>query len=306
MVINALFPVIALMAVGAGIKRLHLLDTSFFSNSDKLVYYVLFPILLFWKIGGAPLEGEENWQYLTASALAVSAVFLLSILFIRLYPVASFKAGSFNQSCYRFNTYIGMAVVINLFGEKGVQLFSILVGLLIPCINVMSVSVLVWHSGKNESVARRLVSAFRKLLVNPLIIGCVAGLLYAWAVGDFPQYIDNSLQLMASTTLPLALFSIGAAISLACVKDNIVLAVVGAGFKLVALPLLGYVFLFLLGVHGLAWKVSMLFFSLPTSTAIYVLSSQLNSDTELASAAIALSTLFAFVSMSVVIGVIVY
>jgi len=37
---------------------------------------------------------------------------------------------------------------------------------------------------------------------------------------------------------------------------------------------------------------------LPTSTALYVLSSQLNSDTDLASAAIVLSTLMSVVSLS--------
>jgi predicted permease len=42
----------------------------------------------------------------------------------------------------------------------------------------------------------------------------------------------------------------------------------------------------------------MVFFALPTSTALYVLSSQLNSDTELASASIALSTFLSLVSLS--------
>lgn len=292
------------MAVGAVLKRFHVLGSSFYSNSDKLVYYILFPVMLFWKIGGSPLEGEGDWQYLFATALAVAFIFVLSILFIYYNKVDSFKAGSFNQSCYRFNTYIGMAVVINLFGEKGVQLFSILVGLLIPCINVMAVSVLVWFSEQEGSVYNRIVSACRKLLVNPLIIGCLCGLFYAWAVGGFPQYVNNTLQLMASTTLPLALLSIGAAISFKSVKDNVGLAAAGAGLKLVALPLTGLFFLYLFGVSGLAWKVSMLFFVLPTSTAIYVLSSQLNSDTELASAAIGLSTLCSFISMSVMISII--
>lgn len=41
------------------------------------------------------------------------------------------------------------------------------------------------------------------------------------------------------------------------------------------------------------------FFALPTSTAIYVLSAQLNSDTELASAAIMVSTVLSFIPLSV-------
>jgi predicted permease len=55
-------------------------------------------------------------------------------------------------------------------------------------------------------------------------------------------------------------------------------------------------------VTGIAFKVGMLFFAMPTSTALYVLSSQLNSDTKLASASIALSTVLSFVSLSVVLN----
>jgi len=42
----------------------------------------------------------------------------------------------------------------------------------------------------------------------------------------------------------------------------------------------------------------MVFFALPTSTAIYVLSGQLNSDTDLAAGAIMISTILSFVSLS--------
>ena len=54
----------------------------------------------------------------------------------------------------------------------------------------------------------------------------------------------------------------------------------------------------MLGVTGVPFKVGMIFFCLPTSTAIYVLSAQMNSDVELASVAIMLSTLLSFASLS--------
>ena len=45
----------------------------------------------------------------------------------------------------------------------------------------------------------------------------------------------------------------------------------------------------------------MIFFALPTSTAIYVLSSQMHSDTELASSAILVSTLLSFPVLMIVL-----
>jgi predicted permease len=300
--LNALFPVLALILFGAAVKHWRITDDVFLRTSDRLVYYVFFPLMLFWKIGAAPLQFDDGWRYLLASALAVLAVCGLSLLYIRLRPVASFQAGSFNQGCYRFNTYIGMAVLINAYGAAGVQLYGILIGLIIPMINVLCVSVLIWYDTNGGSrTGGRLGTTVKSLVANPLIIACVGGILYSKLIGSFAVPIDNTLKLMSQVTLPLALFSIGGSLTFANLRDNMGLALVSALFKLALLPLLGLFFLWLFGVTGLAWKVSMLFFALPTSTAIYILSSQLHSDTELASAVIVMSTLLSFGSMALIL-----
>ncbi|WP_306548237.1 AEC family transporter [Desulfobulbus sp.] len=303
--LNALFPVLALILFGWAVKRRQMTDEAFLRTSDRLVYFVFFPLMLFWKIGSAPLQFNGNWRYLPASALAVLAVCSLSLLFIRLWPVAPFQAGSFNQGCYRFNTYIGMAVIINAFGEAGAQLYGILIGLIIPMVNVLCVSILIWYggNGNDDSGARgsRLRLTLKHLLANPLIIACVAGIAYSRLIGAFPTPVDNTLKLMSQVTLPLALFSIGGSLTCANLRNNMTLALASAAFKLAVLPALGLALLWLFGVTGLAWKVSMLFFAQPTSTAIYILSSQLHSDTELASAVIVTSTLLSFGSMALVL-----
>ncbi|MDD2466705.1 MAG: AEC family transporter [Desulfobulbus sp.] len=299
--LNALFPVLALIVFGWGVRHWQITDAAFHRVSDKLVYFVFFPLMLFWKIGASPLHFTDNWQYFPAAALAVVLVCGLSLLYIRLRPVADFQAGSFNQGCYRFNTYIGMAVLINAFGQTGVQLYGILIGLIIPLINVLCVSILIWYGGSETSHGNRFAITLKHLMANPLIIACLAGIAYSRLVGSFPSPIDNTLKLMSQVTLPLALFSIGGSLSFANLRSNFNLALAAAGLKLVALPLVGLCLLWLFGVSGLAFKVSMLFFAQPTSTAIYILSSQLNSDPELASAVIVLSTLLSFGSMALVL-----
>jgi len=300
--LNALFPVLALILFGTAVKHWRITDDVFLRTSDRLVYYVFFPLMLFWKIGSAPLHFDDGWRYLLASALAVLAVCGLSLLYIRLRPVVPFQAGSFNQGCYRFNTYIGMAVLINAFGEAGVQLYGILIGLIIPMINVLCVSVLIGYDTNGGSQnGSRLGATIKSLVANPLIIACVGGIVYSRTIGSFAVPIDNTLKLMSQVTLPLALFSIGGSLTFTNLRDNMSLALASAVFKLAVLPLLGLFFLWLFGVTGLAWKVSMLFFALPTSTAIYILSSQLHSDTELASAVIVMSTLLSFGSMALIL-----
>lgn len=106
---------------------------------------------------------------------------------------------------------------------------------------------------------------------------------------------------MTMVTLPMALLSIGGALTFKGVKQHLPVSLLAAFFKLMLLPVLGYLAYSLFGVDGLPFRVGMIFFAMPASTAIYVLSSQLNSDTELASSAIVVSTLLSFFSLSVVL-----
>jgi predicted permease len=301
MVLDNLLPVFALIAAGSFLKRRRFTTEAFLDVSDRLVYFIFFPAMLFWKIGSAPIDlFAERGLYL-AVVLAVATVFGLSTAFIVLARVPAYQAGSFSQSCYRFNTYIGVAVMMSAFGEEGVRRFGILIGIVIPVINVLAVSTLTWFGGGRASAGRRIAQTLRAVATNPLILGCVGGMAYALLVNRFPAFVDNTLKLASYVTLPLALLSIGGALTLRGLRAHLTLSLVAALFKLAALPLIGYFFLNAFGVAGLPFRIAMVFFALPTSTALYVLSSQLNSDTELASAAIALSTILSFASMTAVL-----
>jgi hypothetical protein len=299
-ILSSLFPVFALILLGAALKHRGLTNDAFLATSDRLVYFIFFPAMLFWKIGGADPGAGIPWRLCLAVAGAVVIVYAISTAAMRPAGITAFQAGSFSQSCYRFNTYIGVAIVINAMDETGVRLFGILIGFLIPLINVLAVSTLIWFSGQPISGRRRMVVTLKALVSNPLIVACLSGLLYSQTVNRFPLFIDNTLRLMSLVTLPLALMSIGGALTFANLRGYLKPSLVGAVIKLAILPLVGYGMLVWLQVSGSALRTAMLFFALPTSTAIYVLSSQLGSDTALASATIVVSTVLSFFSLSAV------
>jgi hypothetical protein len=299
MVFNHLFPVFSMLLLGHLLKRTSLTDDAFLKTADGLVYYIFFPALLFWKIGSAPPALLKETGLYKAAILSVLVIYLLSTLYIILFKVRDFQAGSFSQSCYRFNTYIGVAIVFSALGEEGLRQFGLLIAIIIPIINVLAVTTLTWFSEKRVSLRARLVVTSRALISNPLILACLSGIIYAKLINGFPEFIDNTLRLASYVTLPLALISIGAALSLKGLQAHFKLAAVAAGFKILLLPAVGYLFLNAFEVSGVPFKVGMVFFMLPTSTALYVLSSLLHSDTELASAAIALSTLLSIFSLSI-------
>ena len=260
--------------------------------------------MLFWKIGGASSIAID-WRFSAACLCSLACVYILSWICIKSFRITDFQAGTFSQSCYRFNTYIGLAVVMNAVGERGVGIFGILIGIMIPVINVLAVSTLIWYSGKSYSSRDRNRLVLKALISNPLILGCAAGLIYANLFDSFPVFIDNFLKLAGMVTLPLALLSIGGSLTFSSFREYYRQSLIGATVKLIALPAIAYLFFTLFNIGTLAFKVGIIFFTLPTSPAIYVLSSQLKSDTRLASASIVISTVLSFFSLSIALMMIV-
>jgi len=302
-VLNSIFPVFGLILLGAILKRINLTNESFLKTSDRLIYFVFFPLMLFWKIGGASSINIE-WTFCTAAICALLIIYLISWISIKLFGIGDFQAGTFSQSCYRFNTYIGMAIVMNAIGEEGVRMFGILIGIMIPIINVLAVATLIWYSSKNYNAQERNRLLVKALVSNPLILGCLAGILYANFLPSFPVFLDNTFQLTSLITLPLALLSIGGSLTFSSFKEYYKPSTVSTIIKLLLLPLAGFFFFEMFKVTATAYRVGMIFFTLPTSTAIYVLSSQLNSDTRLATATIVVSTVFSIIPLTLVVTVI--
>jgi predicted permease len=300
MVLESLFPVFALIGLGALLKHWEITQDAFLSTADRLIYFIFFPALLFWKIGGGS-QSDLDFGLCWAGLLAVLGVYIISTAFILLRPVKTFQAGAFSQASYRFNTYVGVAIVMNAAGEAGLRHFGLLIGFIIPFINVLAVTTLIWFSGDPMTPAKQVKMTLKALVSNPLILACLCGLGYSRLGIGFPPFIDNTLALGASVTLPLALLSIGGALTFASVRSYLSLTVWAAGFKLLLLPILGYFCLRLFSVAPLPFRVGMIFFTLPASTALYVLSAQLGSDTRFASAAIVLSTLVSFFPLSFVL-----
>ena len=298
-IINTLFPLLAMMALGYMLRRQGMTSDEFLKTLDKLVYYIFFPVMLFWKTAKSTGTDASGTGLLIAVLGTVFLASLFSYFYIRTTRMPDKAAGSFFQASIRFNTYIGMATVLTVLGEEGVRLFSILIGCLIPVINVLSVAVLIWHSGRTPSVGQRLWLLLRALISNPLIIGCALGLLLSGTGYRLPTFINNFLALVASMTLPLALISIGGTLSFAGISRHWPNALAAVAIKLLILPVTGYILLIQFSVSDTAFKTGMIYFCLPTSTAISVLSAQLNSDVELASTAVMISTVLSFISLSV-------
>lgn len=298
-ILTIVLPVFVVIALGYFLNRWRLIDATFLFQTNRLVYYVCLPLLLFHRIGTSDFLANFNGTLVLGSALVIAAGFAFSYGYAcwRRYPPEAI--GAFSQGAFRGNlAYVGLAIVFNAYGEAGLTRAGILMGFLVPVLNFFAIlALLLPHRGSGESQG----SGFwlRQLALNPLIVASFAGILWSFAKLPMPVLLDRSLDIATGMTLPLALIAIGGGFSLERLKGDLMRAGFSTGIKLVWLPVLAALLLHLLGVSGIDLAIGVLFAGTPAATATYIMAHQMKGDAELAGSIVMMSTLLSALTYTV-------
>lgn len=287
----ALWPLFALIVMGALFKRRAFPTADFWSGADRLNYRLLFPALLLSSLAKAPLHDPALGRLALAVGLVLGIGVLLAwgMRYIRRWPAERF--GPLVQGSLRFNTYLGLALVGSLQGSEGLAMAAVMLALLVPAVNV--ISVLAFSSGQGITLRHVLLS----LLRNPLILACLGGILINLSGIGLPGGTDRLLALLAATSLPLGLLCVGAALQPGELKAELGTLLANSIVRLLGMPLLAWGVAWGIGLQGMERLLLVVFFALPTAPTAYALTRHMGGDSRLMAGLITLQTLLAALSL---------
>jgi len=293
-------PVFLVIGLGQLLFQLKLFNQHFVQQTNKLVYVVFLPLLLFYKIGKADFTTYFNGPLVVASCLTIVAGFLLTFGYGRLrrYPPA--VQGSFCQGAFRGNlAYIGLAICLNAYGDDGLTRAGILMGFLVPVLNLFAIlALLLPHSTKQDEKPPNWLA---QVALNPLIIASFLGIAWSYWHLPIPIIVDRALNITTGLTLPLALLAIGGSFSLARIRGDLRIAGLATLVKLAGLPLFAALLLSLFSVEAGDFGIGILLAGTPTATATYIMADQMKGDAELAGSIVMLSTLVSAFSYTIIL-----
>ncbi|MBM7062549.1 AEC family transporter [Pseudomonas sp. UL073] len=294
--LTALWPLFALIVGGYLLRRLNFPGEAFWPAAERLNYFLLFPALLFSSLASAPLDNPALPRLALAVLLGLGVGWagLLLLRRLRGWPAARF--GAFTQGLLRFNTYLGLAAIGSLFGSAGLTLAALMLALMVPAVNLMSVWALTAERGTS------LRALLLPVLKNPLILACLAGALVNLAGFGLGGGVDRLLGLLAAASLPLGLLCVGAALRPRELAGELAALGWNCALRLLGMPLLAYAVARALHLPALESSVLVLFFALPTAPTAYVLTRQLGGDSQLMAALITLQTLLAALSLPLLLA----
>ena len=287
----ALWPLFALIVAGYYLRRWAFPNEAFWPGAERLNYFMLFPALLFSSLATAPLDNPALPRLGLAVLLALGIAWLALLLVRRVRGWPAGRFGAFSQGILRFNTYLGLAAVGSLFGQEGLTLAAIMLALMVPTVNVLSV----WSLTAERGVSAR--SLLLPILKNPLILACLGGALVNLSGLGLPGGSDRLLSLLAAASLPLGLLCVGAALKPEQLGGEIPALGWNSLLRLLGMPVLAWAVAYGLQLPAMESTVLVLFFALPTAPTAYVLTRQLGGDSQLMAGIITLQTLLAAASL---------
>ena len=285
--INAVITLFILLVIGYLVRRTGLLKDEEVHRFNHMVFLVFFPPLMFQNLYGNNDGFLPDGKLLLFAVPFILCVILLSIPLVKKIEKNPRSQGAMIQAVYRSNFILmGLPVAINIFGKGNVSQTALLIAVIVPMYNVVSVIILESFRGSKPDIGQIL----KKVATNPIILGAVAGILAILLGITLPKPIATTVEWMADVTTPMALILLGASFDITTVKGqkrNLVFCIL---MRLLVVPAAGLSLAALLGFRGVEFVALIAMLATPMAVSSYTMADSMDSDGELAGNCVIFST----------------
>ena len=292
-----LFPDFSLILCGFLVCRYTSLNRTVWQQVDALVYFFLFPVLLFQSISKSTLDLRAASSLIgagwTLGLLGVALAYALPYLPLLGRHIDRRQHAASAQVAFRFNSFIGLAIAERLAGPEGLLLIAVLIGVCVPLFNMAAVWPMARHAERGF---------WRELLRNPLVLGTLAGLLANVLGLHLPHWAEPTVNRVGAAALALGLMAAGAGMQLGALSKGKALGLALLAIRHFGMPLGAFCLARLFGLSELQTTILLAFSALPTASTAYVLAARMGYDGAYVAGLVTLSTLLGMASLSFALG----
>ena len=300
-VTGLILPLFGLILLGAITARLVRQPDAAMGWLSTFILYLALPALFYKLLSKTPVEKLASWDFIAANVSATFSIFLLVLAMAMILRRASLPDATIQglAGAYGNIGYMGPALAILTFGEKA----AVPVALIFCFENILHFTItptLMAVSGEGkQSAGKLLASITRSIATHPLIIASALGVGAAVSGFSAPLAVEQLIDYLAQAAAPSALFAMGVTLGLSPMRRFPLELSYVVPAKLVAHPLVMYLFLSWAGDFEPVWVfTAMLMAALPTATNVFVLAQQYDHWVDRTSASILVTTMLSVFSVS--------
>lgn len=299
-IFDSVFPIIIVMIFGYLIANYWIKDKIFWNGLNDLVYYIMFPALIISSLMTADVNGIDKTFVIILNILVIFLIFILWIL-KPLFKEKMFWI-TFIQGSFRYNSYVFIGVTFLYLGKSSIPAVAIITGTMIFTSTIIGTFLLSFYASEKANFRSSIVNVIK----NPLVISCILGGLLNFFSSKIPiiseiTFINNTLDILAKSSLAVSLLTIGAGISFH-IKKRMFLGVLNCSIvKLIIFPLLVVYTMLFLNYDRELILICMLYAAAPGSTSASVMIKQIGGDYEAINNIIGFQTILCTITIPILL-----
>ncbi|MGP5406342.1 AEC family transporter [Psychrobacter celer] len=300
--ITIVLPNLALMGLGFFMQRRGEASQVFIDQASSFVFNYCLPCLLFFSVVDSEVDYAKQITLIGAGIVVTFILFVGAELYAKRFVSRPIDQGVFVQGVFRSNmAIIGLATVANAYGERGLSIGAVYMGVVTILFNILAVITL---SRVSKSVDDTLISRstmiLKKVFTNPLILALLSAFAYkALPLPPLTGVIHTTGDLLAAVALPLALICAGASIDLKSMLSASGLSMQASIGRIVIAPIVAIAIGLAFGLSGVHMGVLFLMVASPAAAASYVMAKAMGGNDVLAANILAFTTVVGMFGMAI-------
>lgn len=307
--INAVAPIVILVAIGYILKRIGFVSQSFAKAANKLVFHVFLPTTLFLNIYNINDTSGIDLVFFGYATISILIIFIVTAILVMPMTKRGDRRGVLLQTSFRSNyTLIGVPLAVFLCGNDGGVIATLLSALVVPYLNVLSViSYSIYQDGKKPSVKKIIIGIIKNPLIQGIALGTVLLAVRMWlsdkginfALQDIkPLYAV--LGYLSDLSTPMALLMLGAQFDFAAVPALRREIILGVAMRSFIVPFVGIGAAYLIfgsQFQGAHYASFIALFATPLGVSSVPMAQEMGADHTLAGQLVAWTALFSVVPL---------
>ena len=284
------------MLIGYVIRRAGIAQKKDFDIVNKLVFKIFLPVLLFENLYSTKTVDTFDINIVLFTVIGVLATFALGFCFARVTLKENSKRAAMLQGFFRSNfAILGIPLINSVCGENVTGLTYLMVAVVVPLFNVLAVVCFEVFSTKQGTLS--IKSLAKGVVTNPLIIGCVTGLIFFVFKIKLPYVAEKAVGDVAKIATPLAIVAMGGSFTFGSIKGCVKEVVITVLARLVIIPLVAVVSAVALGFHGEALACILITFGGSIAISSFAMAQQMGGDEDIAANVVVFSSLLCIVTL---------
>ena len=305
-VLSALLPVVLLIAAGVLAGRAGWVRAQGSKELSNLVLMVLMPALMFRTMSRVQ-AGAFDLRPVAMYLLAALLLFALMLAWQGLNRRGILLALT---AVFSNTVAVGISLVGLAYGQDGLVILFALISVHALVLLTLATLLLELAAAREgvlvtagpRQALRTALLAVRNGIFHPVPLPIIGGLLFAQTGWPMPEVLDRLLQLLSGAFGPLALLLVGVSLAHVPVLAQLKVALALSLLKNLAFPALTGAVCWAMGLSGLPLSVMVVAASLPVGANVFLLSQRYGVAQDLVATSMALSTVLAPVTISLVMA----